>query len=144
MLDLETILGQDQRPTTLTTVERGRSHKVAQVIMVRQDGDGMLTALEVVSPLLKGSNSGQEFAVMGFIANLRRDHLPGVEGHRMPLSLEVALLTAHQLRQNGRNGEARSIRLHSNSIPRIEVYQNWSLGESVYEGRERSARGLAI
>ncbi len=85
--------------------------------MVYKHENFMLAALQVVSPNLENFNDGQQFAVVGLIPSLYRNHLSGKKGYRMP----SARIIRGQLTENSTNSIVRSIPLNLDMTFRIKM-----------------------
>ena len=72
IVELEVVFGEKHGPTSLTTIEEMRRHKIFEVFMVRDDSDRVGGADEPGTHITESVDNGEEFFVMDFIINFGR------------------------------------------------------------------------
>jgi hypothetical protein len=101
--------------------------KVFQVLVIGNDVYGSSGAFEIVSPYSEGFEDGQEFLVVGVVVQFRDSEGPGVESHRVDLSI---------LRNGGKNcgnSVIRCIGFNDKRSVGVESGKDWSGCECFFE-----------
>src|ERR1700721_3044820 len=84
MVEREVETGKVQRPPSLATVELLGCAEILQVLVVRPDFDGLACPLQVMPPLLEGTNDGKHLGVVNLVVPLDLVETLGLEGNGMP------------------------------------------------------------
>ena len=84
-MDGEIVRSQGDQPACLAAVKTRLLHEGAKVFVIRPNLNGMLTALQVVSPVLEGGYNSKHFLVWRRVAQFRSLELSREKGYWMPL-----------------------------------------------------------
>ena len=63
---------EKKRPASLSSGEFARVLEVRQIFMIGEDGDGMRSPLQVLFPLNKGEDNGEELSIIYVVVALGR------------------------------------------------------------------------
>ena len=84
-MDGEVVRSQGDKPACLAAVKTRLLHEGAKVFVIRPNLDGMLTALQVVSPVLEGGDNSKHFLVWCRITQFGSLELSQEKGYWMLL-----------------------------------------------------------
>src|ERR1700727_199865 len=87
MVESEVKSGQEQRPSSLSSVQFLGCHKVLQIFVVCPYLEGVLSPFQIMSPLFQCSDNGEHFLIMDFIVPLYFIQAFGQKGYRMHLPI---------------------------------------------------------
>ena len=88
--------------------------------MVGVDDDRVGRALQIDSPLAKGSHDGEQLFIVDRIVEFGRDELPGVVRDGVELARGV------WLRQDAAEAEVSGVCFYGKGLQGLEVLQDWS------------------
>ena len=99
--------GQSDKPTCLATVKIRLLHKGAKVFVVRPNFSGMLTALQVMSPVFEGSYNGKHLLVGRHVAYFGSLKLSREKGYW------ISFIVFKELRVNGPKSSIEGVGLNT-------------------------------
>ena len=115
MINSEIVGGQDDKLACLAAVRARLLYEGAKVFVVRPNFGGMLTALQVMSPVFKGSYNGKHLLVGHRVAYFGSLKLSREKGYWMPL------VVFKELRVNGPKSGIGGVDLNTAFQSRVVV-----------------------
>ena len=115
MINSEIVRGQSNKPVCLVAVKTRLRHKGEKIFVVRPNFGGMLTALQVMSPVFEGSYNGKHLLVGRRIAYFESLKLSREKGYWMPL------VVFKELRVNGPKSGIGGVGLNAAFQSRVVV-----------------------
>src|ERR1700730_17037468 len=133
--DHEIELGQELRPPGLTPGEQTDRGEVLEVLVVGNNVDRSFRTFEIVPPSGKCLKYSEEFLVVSVIIQFRDAQGAGMKGDRVDLAITC------DRREDRCDSVVRGIRFDYQRSSGDEVGEDWSRGESGFQGVER---GLTV
>jgi hypothetical protein len=101
--------------------------EIFEVLMVALYEDLMVRSLEVVAPLLQSLHDGQELSIVRVVVLFGTCAFPRVEVDWSENPETVILV------ENAGYGQAACIGLQNNRLCRVEMVENWCIGEGPFQ-----------
>jgi hypothetical protein len=117
-------------PANLAPSKDLRSSEILQILVVRDNVDRKASTFEIMSPMRKGVEDGQQFLVMRVVVEFGRLQRPGPKRNRVNLAVVAGD------GKNGGDGIVRSISFEGNLTVRNPVMEDRSFRKGSLESVE--------